>query len=69
MPIMKELQTEAKLLKGVGPRAAETLAVKGIHTLEDLLYYLPFRYEDRINPRTIEQLPWSLSGSTTVPLS
>ena len=25
-------------------------------TLEDLLYYLPFRYEDRINPRTIEQL-------------
>jgi len=56
MPIMKELQTEAKLLKGVGPRAAETLAVKGIHTLEDLLYYLPFRYEDRINPRMIEQL-------------
>jgi ATP-dependent DNA helicase RecG len=53
---MKELQTEAKLLKGVGPRAAETLAVKGIHTLEDLLYYLPFRYEDRINPRMIEQL-------------
>jgi ATP-dependent DNA helicase RecG len=53
---MKELHTEARLLKGIGPRTAETLAIKGIHTLEDLLYYLPFRYEDRINPRTIEQL-------------
>jgi ATP-dependent DNA helicase RecG len=53
---MPELQTEVQFLKGIGPRAAETLATKGIRTLEDLLYYLPFRYEDRINPRTIEQL-------------
>ena len=53
---MPELHTEIQFLKGVGPRVAETLATKGIHTLEDLLYYLPFRYEDRINPRTIEQL-------------
>ncbi len=53
---MPELHTEVQFLKGIGPRVAETLATKGIHTLEDLLYYLPFRYEDRINPRTIEQL-------------
>jgi ATP-dependent DNA helicase RecG len=53
---MAELHTEVQFLKGVGPRVAETLATKGIRTLEDLLYYLPFRYEDRINPRTIEQL-------------
>jgi len=53
---MTELHTEVQFLKGIGPRVAETLATKGIHTLEDLLYYLPFRYEDRINPRTIEQL-------------
>ena len=53
---MPELHTEVQFLKGIGPRVAETLAAKGIHTLEDLLYYLPFRYEDRINPRTIEQL-------------
>jgi ATP-dependent DNA helicase RecG len=53
---MLELHTEVQFLKGIGPRVAETLAAKGIHTLEDLLYYLPFRYEDRINPRTIEQL-------------
>jgi ATP-dependent DNA helicase RecG len=53
---MLDLHTEVKFLKGIGPRVAETLAAKGIHTFEDLLYYLPFRYEDRINPRTIEQL-------------
>ncbi len=50
------MRTEVQFLKGIGPRVAETLAAKGIHSLEDLLYYLPFRYEDRINPRTIEQL-------------
>jgi ATP-dependent DNA helicase RecG len=53
---MSELHTEVQFLKGIGPRVAETLATKGIYSLEDLLYYLPFRYEDRINPRTIEQL-------------
>ena len=53
---MPELHTEVQFLKGIGPRVAETLAGKGIRTLEDLLYYLPFRYEDRINPRSIEQL-------------
>jgi ATP-dependent DNA helicase RecG len=53
---MPELHSEIQFLKGIGPRVAETLAAKGIHTLEDLLYYLPFRYEDRINPRTIEEL-------------
>src|SRR6266508_1222343 len=51
-----ELQTEIQFLKGIGPRVAETLAGKGIRTVEDLLYYLPFRYEDRINPRSIEEL-------------
>src|SRR5205085_9309333 len=32
------------------------LAAKGIETVEDLLYYLPFRYEDRVNPRTIAEV-------------
>jgi ATP-dependent DNA helicase RecG len=53
---MPELDTDVQFLKGIGPRVAETLAGKGIRTLEDLLYHLPFRYEDRINPRSIEQL-------------
>src|SRR3974390_1029378 len=32
------------------------LLEKGIATVEDLLYYLPFRYEDRLNPRGISEL-------------
>jgi ATP-dependent DNA helicase RecG len=43
------LQTNVQMVKGVGPQRAEILAERGIQTLEDLLYYLPFRYEDRIH--------------------
>ena len=53
---MLELSTPVQYIKGVGPRIAEMLAAKGIQTLEDLLFYLPFRYEDRLNPRTIAEL-------------
>jgi ATP-dependent DNA helicase RecG len=53
---MLELNTPAQYVKGIGPRLAEVLAGKGITTVEDLLYYLPFRYEDRLNPRSIPEL-------------
>jgi len=43
-------------VRGVGPRVAEMLALKGIQTAEDLLYHLPFRYEDRQNPRSLDEL-------------
>lgn len=43
------LSTEVRMIKGVGPQRAELLAERGIYTLEDLLGYLPFRYEDRIH--------------------
>jgi len=43
------LSTEVRMIKGVGPQRAELLAQRGIHTLKDLLGYLPFRYEDRIH--------------------
>jgi ATP-dependent DNA helicase RecG len=42
------LQTDVRMIKGVGPQRAELLAKRGIRTLEDLLGYLPFRYEDRV---------------------
>jgi ATP-dependent DNA helicase RecG len=32
------------------------LAEKAIQTAEDLLYHLPFRYEDRQNPRSLDEL-------------
>jgi ATP-dependent DNA helicase RecG len=53
---MLELSTPVQYVKGVGPRIAEVLATKGIHTVGDLLHYLPFRYEDRLNPRGIAEL-------------
>ena len=43
------LSTEVRMIKGVGPHRAELLAQRGICTIEDLLLYLPFRYEDRIH--------------------
>jgi ATP-dependent DNA helicase RecG len=54
--LMPELSTPVQYVKGIGPRLAEVLASKGIHTVADLLYYLPFRYEDRLNPRGISEL-------------
>jgi len=53
---MLELSTSVQYVKGIGPRLAEILAGKGIHTVADLLHYLPFRYEDRLNPRGIAEL-------------
>ena len=53
---MLELSTPVQYVKGIGPRLAEVLAAKGLHTVEDLLHYLPFRYEDRLNPRSIAEL-------------
>jgi len=35
---------------------AEMLKAKSIETAEDLLYHLPFRYEDRQNPRSLDEL-------------
>ncbi len=53
---MLELSTPVQYVKGVGPRIGEVLAGKGIQTVGDLLHYLPFRYEDRLNPRGISEL-------------
>ena len=40
------LKTEVAYLKGVGPKRAQDLASLGILTVEDLLSYYPFRYDD-----------------------
>ncbi len=53
---MLELATSVQYVKGIGPRLAEILSSKGINTVEELLHYLPFRYEDRLNPRSIAEL-------------
>ena len=53
---MLEPATAVQYVKGIGPRLADVLAAKGIRTVDDLLHYLPFRYEDRVNPRGISEL-------------
>ncbi|MCM8760844.1 MAG: ATP-dependent DNA helicase RecG [Candidatus Omnitrophica bacterium] len=50
------LQTPVRYFKGVGPKRGEDLARLGIHTVEDILYYLPFRYEDRSSFTRIKDL-------------
>jgi len=61
-----KLAAEVKYLKGVGPVRAQLLASRGIHTVEDLLYYTPFRYEDRTRITRIRDL---LPGQTTTILA
>jgi ATP-dependent DNA helicase RecG len=53
---MLEPSTAVQYVKGIGPRLAEVLAAKGINTVDDLVHYLPFRYEDRLNPRSVAEL-------------
>lgn len=53
---MLELSTPVQYVKGIGPRLSEVLAAKGLNTVSDLLHYLPFRYEDRLNPRGVAEL-------------
>ena len=48
-----EMQTPVKFVKRIGARIAEGLHERGIETVEDLLYHLPFRYEDRLHPKPL----------------
>ncbi len=53
---MLALDTKVQFIKGIGPQIAEKLAEKRIFLAEDLLYHLPFRYEDREHPRSLNEL-------------
>jgi len=53
---MLDPSTPVQFVKGIGPRLAEVLRAKDIVTVDDLLHYLPFRYEDRLNPRSVAEL-------------
>lgn len=50
------LATPLEQIRGVGPRLAEKLKKTGLTTVEDALYTLPFRYEDRRSLKRIAQL-------------
>src|SRR5690242_20613334 len=51
-----DLGTSLTYVKGIGPARAAMLEAKGLVTVEDLIGYVPFRYEDRSNMKTIAQL-------------
>jgi ATP-dependent DNA helicase RecG len=53
---MISADTELRYLKGVGPRRAAGLSEIGLESVEDLLYVLPFRYEDRRSFARISEL-------------
>lgn len=65
MPAKLTVATEVQYLKGVGPARATMLAGRAIHTIEDLLYYTPFRYEDRTRLTSVRDL---VPGQTTTVL-
>lgn len=51
-----DLASSAQYIKGVGPARFKLLNRLGIHTVGDLLYYFPRRYEDRRTFSPISQL-------------
>ncbi len=52
----RSVDTPVQFLKGIGPRRSEMLAAHGIRIVGDLLDYIPFRYEDRTQFRSIKSL-------------
>ena len=50
-------------LKGVGPKMAEKLRAFGLHTIQDVLFHLPHRYEDRTRIYNICDLHHGLHAS------
>jgi ATP-dependent DNA helicase RecG len=60
----KNLKTLVRYIKGVGPKKSQHLARVGLNTIEDILYYLPKRYEDRSSVTAIKDL--KPGGSMTI---
>ncbi len=50
------LKAPLKVVQGIGEKHAETLAGLGLHTLEDLIYYFPRRYDDYSQLKPINRL-------------
>jgi len=51
-----ELKTPVQYIKGIGPKRSEDLSSRNIFTVEDLLYNLPYRYEDRSRFKQVKEL-------------
>jgi ATP-dependent DNA helicase RecG len=67
-PRLEALRMPVQFVKGVGPRRATQLAEFGLATVEDLLFHLPFRYEDRRHVGTIDALQAGAVGTVVAEL-
>jgi len=54
--VQPPLRRDVDQLHGVGPRLAERLARLNIHSIQDLLFHLPLRYQDRTQATPIGAL-------------
>lgn len=54
-----KLSDNVTAISGVGPKKAELLKKMNIHTVEDLLYLFPRKYEDRRHAVTIIEAPFN----------
>ena len=64
IPYLKKIQNltfPLNLLKGVGPKRTLLLEKKGLHTVLDLLFFAPIRYEDR---RSITPIAKAVTGES-----
>ncbi|MBA7562848.1 ATP-dependent DNA helicase RecG [subsurface metagenome] len=53
---LRKLLLDVQYIKGVGPKVAALLGRKGLKNVEDMLYFLPRRYEDRRNIQPISSV-------------
>lgn len=66
---MQGLSLPLNLIRGVGPKRAALLSLKGLNTVLDLFYFAPIRYEDRSKISNIGSVengsPCLVSGTVT----
>ena len=60
-----ELSTSLRHVPGIGPARAGALAEAGYETVGDLLYHLPFRYEDRREVRPVSAAAGAVAGAAS----
>ena len=60
MPPGKSNTHSIEKLRGVGPKIAQSLSNLGIELIEDAVFHLPYRYEDRTKLTLIGDAPYEL---------
>lgn len=59
-----DLSSPLRLLPGVGPKLEHTLRQAGLESVGDLLWWVPWRYEDRSSPMPIASVRFGIGHAT-----